>query len=79
MRGHRCPWVTLISDYPDTHQSLRSVSDWDIIGVIRYETTRVGATILSFVSEDARAHSLRSREAMAMYIARVPDITLMAI
>ena len=79
MRENGCLLVTPVSDYPDSHQGLRSVSALEIITVLWVNTTRIGAARLGFDPEDVGLHSLRSGGAMAMHIDGVPDRTLMGI
>ena len=51
MKEHRFLVATLVSNYPDIHQRLRSVGALDIIVVFWAKTTRVGAARLSFSPE----------------------------
>ena len=64
--------------FPYDH-GLCSVSASNIIAIIRAECMQVGASRLGFVPEDVGMNCLRSGGAMAMYLANVPDQTLMTI
>ena len=69
MHEHGCPGFTLVRNYPDTHQGIRSLSVLDIISALWVETTRVVAARLGFNPEEARMHSLCSGVSMAIHIA----------
>ena len=77
MHGHGCPGAATVSNYPDSHHRLHSVSALYIMEVLWSETIRVGEAILGFSLEDVTTHSLHSTGAMSMHITEVLDHTLM--